>query len=76
MLLAVCIFLSLVIGFFVGYHLQSLQTALKEVSSLLKQKRDNPKDDVKKSSIVDPLDPEQEARRDFISRQRDLNPDE
>lgn len=75
MLEAILIVVALHIGFLMGYWLRDIRIKIAELNTILNQKRDKPPVDEKKSTIVDPLDPIQEAKREFEQRQKELNPD-
>lgn len=62
----------LVIGFFSGNFRREVTDKLKELRSLIDLKKDKP-DEKSKSVLIDPLDPEQEAKRQYEEQMRDLN---
>lgn len=75
MITVILVALALHIGFFTGYFLKEIRTKIKDLYTQVSLKRDRPVQDTSKSSIVDPLDPEYEAKKSFQDRMREINDD-
>lgn len=64
---------TLIIGYFVGRFHREILDRLKFIETALKSKKDVPKPDVHRSSLIDPTDPTQQVQDDWNETLDELN---
>lgn len=67
------IVISLIVGFLAGNFRRETVEQIKTLKEQVNQKKDKPVEDSKKSTLIDPLDPAYEARRQYMEQMEELN---
>lgn len=67
---------SLWTGIMLGYSYRDIRREFTNLRLTLDKKKDKPVEDSPKSSLVDPLDPQEQARQEYLERMKEINPDD